>query len=176
VNDVTNSVGEIVPPGNVCFEPLAVNGELPGALQGQVGLALPDGRSRVVVLPAAPPSGNRYEREIVGSLGLDGRFSGRITVTALGTEQGSIREKFADIDRKDAQARNELLRSYARAVYESATMDSAHYFDGRDLSVAPHLTVWLTATKVIGRGSYMQDGSCGPPGMPRVRCGTRSLT
>ena len=126
-------------------------GELPGALQGEVGLALPDGRSRVVVLPAAPPSGNRYEREIVGSLGLDGRFTGRITISALGTEQGSIREKFADIDRKDAQARNELLRSYARAVYESGTMDSAHYFDGRDLSVAPHLTVWLTATNVIGR-------------------------
>jgi hypothetical protein len=104
-----------------------------------------------VVLPAAPPSGNRYEREIVGSLGLDGRFTGRITISALGTEQGSIREKFADIDRKDAQARNELLRSYARAVYESGTMDSAHYFDGRDLSVAPHLTVWLTATNVIGR-------------------------
>lgn len=126
-------------------------GELPGALQGEVGLALPDGRVRVVVLPAAPPSGNRYEREIVGSLGLDGRFIGRITISALGTEQGSIREKFADIDRKDAQARNELLRSYARAVYESATMDSAHYFDGRDLSVTPHLTVWLTATNVIGR-------------------------
>jgi len=126
-------------------------GELPAALQGEVGLALPDGRARVVVLPASPPSGNRYDREIVGSLGLDGRFIGRITITALGTEQASMREKFADIDRKDAQARNELLRSYARAVYESATMDSAHYFDGRDLSVAPNVTVWLTATNVIGR-------------------------
>jgi hypothetical protein len=126
-------------------------GKLPSALQGEVGMALPDGRARVVVFPASPPDRNRYDREIVGSLGLDRRFTGRITVTALGTEEPSFRERFADIDRQDAQTRNELLRKYARAVYESAVVDSARYFDGRDLGATPRVTVWLTAAHVIGR-------------------------
>src|SRR2546426_126426 len=111
--------------------------ELPSALQGEVGLALPEGRARVVVLPASPPDRNRYDREIVGALGLDGRFTGRITVTALGTEESSLREKFADIDRQDPQARNALLRKYAEAVYDGAVVDSSHYFDGRDLGATP---------------------------------------
>jgi len=125
--------------------------ELPSALQGEVGLALPDGRARVVVLPASPPDHNRYDREIVGALGLDGRFTGRITVTALGTEESSLREKFVDIDRQDPQARNALLRKYAEAVYEGAVVDSSRYFDGRDLGATPRVTVWLTATNVVGR-------------------------
>jgi len=137
-------------------------GELPSALQGEVGLALRDGGgegggggggggARVVVFPASPADRNRYAREIVGSLGLDGRFTGRITLTALGTEQGSLREVFAGIDRQDKQDRDELLAKYARAVYESAVVDSARYFDGRDLGVTPSVVVWFTATNVIGR-------------------------
>jgi hypothetical protein len=126
-------------------------GELPRALQGEVGLALRDGGARVVVLPASLPATNRYEREVVGSLGLDGRFVGRITVTALGTEQATIREAFADVDRQDPQARKDLLRKYATAVYASAVVDSTRYFDGRDLAATPRVTVWLTAPDVIGR-------------------------
>ena len=125
-------------------------GELPSALQGEVGLALREGGARVVVLPASPPETNRYDREVVGALGLDGRFVGRITVTALGTEESAIREAFADVDHQDPQARNSLLRKYATGVYTSAVVDSSRYFDGRDLGATPRVTVWLTAPGVIG--------------------------
>ena len=126
-------------------------GELPSGLQAEVGLALPDGGARIVVLPAAAPERNRYEREVVGALGLDGRFRGRITITASGTEQSSLRSSFAEIDRQDPKERDQRLREYAHGVYDNATVDSARYFEGRDLRAAPAVTVWLTARNVIGR-------------------------
>lgn len=126
-------------------------GELPSALQGEVGLALPESGARVVVLTAAPPERNRYDREVVGALGLDGRFTGRITISGTGTEQGSLRSAFADIDGQDQKDRDETLREYAHGLYETAVVDSAKYFEGRDLSAAARVTLWLTAKKVIGR-------------------------
>ncbi|HET8712860.1 MAG TPA: DUF3857 domain-containing transglutaminase family protein [Gemmatimonadales bacterium] len=126
-------------------------GELPTDLHGEAGLALPESGARVVVMPAAPPERNRYDREVVGALGLDGRFVGRITLTASGTEQTSLRNAFSNIDQQDAKDRDERLREYAHAVYENATVDSVRYFEGRDLQATPTVTVWLTAKNVIGR-------------------------
>jgi Domain of Unknown Function with PDB structure (DUF3857)/Transglutaminase-like superfamily len=125
-------------------------GELPGPLQGQVGLALPGGRARVVVLPASSLERNRYDREVAGAVGLDGRFTGRITITARGTQQGGLREKFSDIDRQDSTTRADLFRHYARLIYETAVVDSVRYFEGRDLDTVPRVTVWFSAANVVG--------------------------
>jgi transglutaminase-like putative cysteine protease len=136
--------------------PLRPYGELPAALQHDVGLALAGDRAGLVVLPATPSDHNRYEEEVVGSLGVDGRFVGRVTVSARGTEQYELRARFADIDAQDAKARDETLRRYALSVYESAVVDSARYSDGRDLREPPSVTVWFTATTVVARagGKY----------------------
>lgn len=125
--------------------------EVPAPLQGEVGLALPGKGVRIVVLPAAPAERNRRDSEVVGSFGRDGRFVGRITVSALGTEQYDLRDQFAGIHEREANARDELLRQYARSVYTNAVVDSTRYADGRDLDAPPSVTVWFTAAKVIGR-------------------------
>lgn len=131
--------------------PLTPYGELPTALQADVGLALIVDSARVVALPATPASANRYEQLVVGSLGRDGRFVGRVTVSAAGTVQYGLREELADLRERDAKLRDEALRQYARANYTTAVMDSSRYAEGRDLSTPPSVTVWYTAARVIGR-------------------------
>lgn len=130
--------------------PMTPYDELPSALQGEVGLALTQGGARIVVLPASPPIWNRHEEMVVGSLERDGRFVGRVTVSALGTEQYGLRDKLADMRERDATARDDALRSYAQGVYASAVVDSSHYSEGRDLTTPPSVTVWFTAARVVG--------------------------
>jgi transglutaminase-like putative cysteine protease len=131
--------------------PLTPYGEVPSALQAEVGLALPREGPRVVVLPAAPAERNRYDVDVVGSFGRDGRLIGRVTVSARGTEEYDLREEFAGFDQQDAKARDETLREYAHSIYAAAVVDSARYADGRDLTTPPGVTVWFTVPKVIGQ-------------------------
>ncbi|HEY6224939.1 MAG TPA: DUF3857 domain-containing transglutaminase family protein, partial [Gemmatimonadales bacterium] len=125
-------------------------GDLPGELQGEVGLALPAAGPTVVVLPVAPADSNRHDEEIAGTFGRDGRFSGTLTYTATGTEQDKLREQLADFRDESAQDRDEALRKYATALYASAVVDSQRYSDGRDLAAPVRLTVWFTAPRVVG--------------------------
>lgn len=126
-------------------------GELPPELQGEVGLALRGAGAGVVVLPASAPERNRRDEEIVGAFGRDGRFVGRVTVSARGTEQYDLRRDLAGIDEQDAATRDKTLRAYALSVYGSAAVDSTAYADGRDLTAPARVTVWFTAPNVIGR-------------------------
>ena len=131
-------------------------GEVPPSLQGEVGLALRGGGANVVVVPAAPAEHNRHDNDIVGAFGRDGRFVGRVTVSAAGTEQYDLRDEFAGIDDQDAKSRNETVRQYAVSVFSTAVVDSARYADGRDLTAPASVTVWLTAPGAVGRvgGKY----------------------
>ncbi|HET7248589.1 MAG TPA: DUF3857 domain-containing transglutaminase family protein [Gemmatimonadales bacterium] len=125
-------------------------GDIPGELQGDVGLALPAAGPKVVVLPAAPVDSNRHDEVIVGTFGRDGRFIGKVTYTATGTEQDRLRDQLADFPDQPAQDRDETLRKYATALYTTATVDSQRYSDGRDLTAPVQLTVWFTAPRVVG--------------------------
>lgn len=125
--------------------------EVPPELQGEVGLALRGAGARVVVLPASAAERNRRDEEIVGAFGRDGRFVGRVTVSASGTEQYDLRQDLAGIDEQNAATRDKTLRAYALSVYRSSTVDSTRYADGRDLTAPARVTVWFTATNVLGR-------------------------
>lgn len=125
-------------------------GELPDNLQGEAGLALLAAGPRVIVLPVSPPDSNRRDVEIAGTFGRDGRFTGRVTHSASGTEQDRLREALADFPDQSAQDRAEAIREYATDLYPSATVDSQRYSDGRDLTQPVQLTVWFTVPGVVG--------------------------
>jgi hypothetical protein len=132
-------------------ESLAPYGELSEELQGAVGLALTDAGPRIVVPPESAPEANRYDEEVVGSLERDGRFVGRVTLSAAGTEQYRLRSDLADLREQDSTARDDELRRYAKRVYSTALVDSARYTDGRDLGIPPRLIVWFSAANVVSR-------------------------
>lgn len=125
-------------------------GDIPSDLQGEAGLALPAAGPRVVVLPAAPTDSNVYNNEIVGTFGRDGRFIGRVTLSATGTEQDRLREEVAEFPDQTAQDRDEALRKHVTSLYTTATVDSQRYTNGRDITVPVQLTVWFTAARVVG--------------------------
>jgi transglutaminase-like putative cysteine protease len=124
--------------------------ELPSSLQGAVGLALPAAGPKIVVLPASPADSNRHDEEIVGSFARDGRFVGRVTLTASGTEQDGLREELAGLKDQEASDRDETLRKHATSLYTTATVDSQHYSDGRDLAAPVQVSVWFHAPRVVG--------------------------
>ncbi len=126
-------------------------GDLPGVLQGEVGLAIPAKGARVVVLPAAPADSSRHDEAIVGAFGRDGRFTGRVTISASGTEQDRLREELDGLPDQSAEDRDATLRKHATALYTTAAVDSQHYSNGRDLTAPAQVTVWFTAAHVIGQ-------------------------
>ena len=125
-------------------------GEIPPSLQGGVGMVLRGDTAEVIVLPAGDPATNRFEQEVVGTVGLDNRFVGSITVTASGTEQYGMREEFANWDAMEDQMRARLVQQYAQSTWESATVESSRVFEGRDLSAPVKVTVWFTVTNLLG--------------------------
>lgn len=131
-------------------DPLLPYGEVEATEQGQVGLALPAAGPRIVVFPATPADSNWHDLEVTGAFGPDGRFGGRLTLTATGTEQGDLRNELAGLGQKDASERADTIRKHVTALWASATVDSERYSDGHDLDTPTNLTVWFTAPRVVG--------------------------
>jgi len=121
---------------------LAAYGAVPPGLQGEFGLVVhPDGRGEEVTLPADPPEANRSQVLIRGALDSVGRFGGRYTRTVTGTQQYSLRSEllrpFSETERE------RVTRNIAGGVFEGAAGDSLELFDGRDLRVAPRISLVL---------------------------------
>jgi hypothetical protein len=131
---------------------LAPYGELPIALQGEAGVVLRDGReTEVVVLPAASTEANLFEQSIVGTLSRDNRFTGSLTLTALGSWQYGMRGDFSSYDQLGDDERDGLIRSYLNsASWDGAEVDSSHAFEGRDLATPARVTIWFTVPDILG--------------------------
>jgi hypothetical protein len=132
-------------------DPLLPYGQLELREQGDVGLALPASGPRVVVFPATPADSNWHDLEVAGAFAPDGRFIGRLTLTATGTEQGDLRGELAGLGQKEASDRAQQIRKHVTALWTSAAVDSQRYGDGHDLGAPVNLTVWFTAARVIGQ-------------------------
>lgn len=126
-------------------------GDVPSDLQGSVGLALPASGPKVVVIPASPADSNWHDYQVVGAFTPDGGFTGRLTITATGTEQGDLRDELAGLGQKEPADRAEQLRKQVTQLYATAVVDSERYNDGNDLAAPATLTVWFTATRVVGQ-------------------------
>lgn len=131
-------------------DPLLPFGQMESDEQGQVGLALPASGPRLVVFPTAPVDSNVHDWSAIGAFESDGRFVGRLAVTATGTEQGALRGTLAELAQDDSSDRADKIHKYATDLWASAAVDSVRYSDGRDLNAPVNLTVWFTAPHVIG--------------------------
>lgn len=127
-------------------------GELPPVLDDEGGLIVPEpGRAEFVSLPATDPDDNELLVAVEGEITMAVGFEGSVTVTARGTEQYGLRQRFFDSDALDDRDRDEILRQMAQSVYETAVVDSSRIFNGRDLGAPARVTVWFRAPRVLGR-------------------------
>ena len=131
-------------------DPLLPYGQMESDEQGQVGLAMPVSGPRLVVFPATQADSNWHDLEVAGAFGQDGRFTGHVTVTATGTEQGNLRDELAGLGQKEASDRAETIRKHVTDLWVSAVVDSQRYTDGHDLGTPVNLTVWFTAPRTVG--------------------------
>jgi transglutaminase-like putative cysteine protease len=118
-------------------------GELPPAEQGGFALVVhPDGRGEEVTLPEAGATANRAEVRIAGELLPDGVFRGRYTVMQAGSQQYSLRDAYSR--EFTADERRQLARAIANNVFQGSAGDSLELFAGRDLTVTPRISLWIS--------------------------------
>ena len=146
INQFDHMIAAIVWPGKPGYQFLDLTAELvpfgllPPAEQGGFALVVkPDGSDDHVVLPEAAVADNREVSTITGALSPDGMFSGRLEELATGNRQYGLRDNFTT--RFDSTQQNRLARNIANAVFSGAAGDSLLLFDGRDLTVQPHLAL-----------------------------------
>ncbi|MDH5805826.1 MAG: DUF3857 and transglutaminase domain-containing protein, partial [Gemmatimonadota bacterium] len=132
-------------------------GEIPYSLQGEVAIVLVDGSGpNVEVMPLG--ENNLYEREIRGVIDRQNRFVGSVTISGSGSQQYGLRSDFTDFAQLDQEDRDDLLNQYAvRTSWQTATVDSSHTFEGRDIDQPASVTIWFTVEKLLGEvnGDYI---------------------
>jgi hypothetical protein len=146
INQFDHMIAAVVWPGRPGYQFVDLTAELvpfgllPPAEQGGFALVVrPDGSDDHVVLPEAPVAGNREISHITGALSPDGMFNGRLEESATGNRQYGLRDNFTS--RFDSTEQKRLARNIANAVFAGAAGDSLLLFDGRDLTVQPHVAL-----------------------------------
>lgn len=118
-------------------------GVVPPGYQGEFGLVVhPDGRGEEITFPLNPPSANRRETLIAGEITPEGIFRGSVSTRVGGALQYGMRNAFSS--HFSAKQRQELGRNVAQGMFEGASADSLHLFDGRDLTAEPRTQVWIS--------------------------------
>ncbi len=121
-------------------------GLLTSGLRGEFGLVIhPDGSAEQVRLPRDSVSDNLDGYLAAGELSPTGMFTGRLTLTFLGTWQLGIRGNLStDIT---AVQRANMTRALANRVFDGAVGDSLELFDGRDLTAPARLSLAIRDAK-----------------------------
>lgn len=127
-------------------------GEVPLYLQGEPGLLVRhDGSSLLVRFPEDPPEANAVEYTITGELADDGSFRGRYTQVASGGAEYGLRRSLAGASKLTPEQRSRAALAMANELFEGARGDSLTLVDGRDLRVAPRVSVAVAAPKITQR-------------------------
>ena len=117
-------------------------GQLPPAEQGEFALVVhPDGSSEELTMPRDPADSNWSETHLVGRLNEDGTFDGVLTEQARGAQQYSLRNAFENP--LDSTEKADAANNIARRYFEGADGDSLTGFNGKDLTVTPHIRVLI---------------------------------
>ena len=115
-------------------------GELPFDYQGAFGMIVhPDGNIEEITFPKAPIADNSGSRRIVGTLSVDGQFTGKYEESGLGARQYSLRNAFENP--LDSVQRAKAANAIAGNIFEGAQGDSLTGFAGKDLAAKPRMSV-----------------------------------
>jgi len=131
---------------------LAPMGDLGPDLQGEFGLLVrPNGRGEPLVLPEQPVTANRTRHLLRGSLAVDGSFTGRYVEHVTGAGAYTLRRSMSSVPTMTARDKEGVARALANQLFDGATGDSLALFDGRDLSAAPEIALWVHAPRAASR-------------------------
>ena len=156
------SAGAVERPAGYLYVDLTADeipvGQLPESEYGEFALVVhPDGRGEAVTLPLDSAAANGTSDSLVGELGADGSFAGRLTTTLTGRMEEGLRRALSHA--LSARQRDEFARDLANGAFEGAAGDSLQVFDGRDLGATPRISVAIRGARAVspaGGGSILR--------------------